>query len=493
MADLRGNITSAPVLRGVIQTSGDFSGSVVGMRGLKGEKGDTGNGIASAVLNNDYTLTLAYTDGTSYTTPSIRGATGNSISTITSNPDYTLTISFTDGDSYTTGPMRGAQGEQGLKGEKGDKGDKGNTGEQGIQGIQGAKGDTGATPNITIGTVTALETGNASATITGTAENPVLNLGLPKGNTGAQGERGPQGVQGEQGIQGIQGVQGIKGDTGLTPELSVGSVTTLPAGSSASVTITGTDEEPVLNFGIPKGDPGQSGGVDVDDAMSSTSFNPVQNKVIYTALQGKADTTAVPSKTSDLINDAGFLTSYTETDPVFTASAAYGITSNKIAEWDGKVDFADIAIEIQDNCSKYNLVLYVNGSTAMLTTPGGSAVYFAAPYGLVSMASFGLETIYMQVLNGATDVSQAQVRTFTLTEIDMTTASVKFTSIDNGTIYTADLQDAGNGLVGTYTAQPVPTVDTTMSDSSTNAIANSTVKSYIDTTVGNIESLLSQI
>ena len=33
----------------------------------KGDKGDTGNGIASAVLNADYTLTLTFTDGTSYT------------------------------------------------------------------------------------------------------------------------------------------------------------------------------------------------------------------------------------------------------------------------------------------------------------------------------------------------------------------------------------------------------------------------------------------
>lgn len=28
----------------------------------------------------------------------------------------------------------------------------------------------------------------------------------------------------------------------------------------------------------------------------------------------------IPTKTSDLTNDSGFITSYTETDPVFTAS-----------------------------------------------------------------------------------------------------------------------------------------------------------------------------
>lgn len=38
--------------------------------------GDNGNGISSAILNSDYTLTLNFTNGSSYTTPSIRGATG---------------------------------------------------------------------------------------------------------------------------------------------------------------------------------------------------------------------------------------------------------------------------------------------------------------------------------------------------------------------------------------------------------------------------------
>ena len=56
---------------------------------------------------------------------------------------------------------------------------------RGDQGIQGIQGETGATPNLTIGTVETLEpTEDATATITGTAENPVLNLGLTKGDTG---------------------------------------------------------------------------------------------------------------------------------------------------------------------------------------------------------------------------------------------------------------------------------------------------------------------
>lgn len=55
-------------------------------------------------------------------------------------------------------------------------------------------------------------------------------------------------------------VTALKGDTGITPNLQVGTVTTGNPGTSAEVTITGTPEEPVLNFKIPKGEPGTGGG-----------------------------------------------------------------------------------------------------------------------------------------------------------------------------------------------------------------------------------------
>lgn len=51
--------------------------NIKGLTGDTGATGATGNGIASAVLNADYTLTLTYTNGQTYTTPSIRGAKGD--------------------------------------------------------------------------------------------------------------------------------------------------------------------------------------------------------------------------------------------------------------------------------------------------------------------------------------------------------------------------------------------------------------------------------
>lgn len=69
------------------------------------------------------------------------------------------------------------------------------------------------------------------------------------------GPQGPQGEQGVQGPQGVQGVQGVAGNDGTTPNIQVGTTTTLAAGSAATVTrrANSPDAAPVFDFGIPKG------------------------------------------------------------------------------------------------------------------------------------------------------------------------------------------------------------------------------------------------
>ena len=95
-----------------------------------------------------------------------------------------------------------------------------------------------------------------------------------KGAQGIQGERGIQGVQGEKGERGSPGAKGDKGDPGATPNLTVGTVTTLEAGQNATASMGGTAENPVLNLGIPrgaKGEPGQGGSVDIVTSVSASS------------------------------------------------------------------------------------------------------------------------------------------------------------------------------------------------------------------------------
>lgn len=47
--------------------------------------------------------------------------------------------------------------------------------------------------------------------------------------------------------------------------------------------------------------------ITIDDELSTTSENPVQNKVVTTAINSKADVSSLPTKTSDLQNDSGFI------------------------------------------------------------------------------------------------------------------------------------------------------------------------------------------
>ena len=97
--------------------------------------------------------------------------------------------------------------------------------------LDGTNGQNGQNNTLTIGTVT---TGvNPSATITGDSPNQVLNLVLPKGDAGTTGQAGADGT---------------------TPTVTVGTTTTLPAGSPATVTQSGTATNVILNFGIPQGD-----------------------------------------------------------------------------------------------------------------------------------------------------------------------------------------------------------------------------------------------
>lgn len=57
--------------------------------------------------------------------------------------------------------------------------------------LKGDPGNDGITPNIQIGTVQTLEPGQqATASVTGTTENPLLNLGIPKGGQGPAGDSG---------------------------------------------------------------------------------------------------------------------------------------------------------------------------------------------------------------------------------------------------------------------------------------------------------------
>lgn len=120
------------------------------------------------------------------------------------------------------------------------------------KGLTGSTGATGATPDFEIGTVTTLDPGqSATASITGTAENPVLNLGIPEGlqgEQGIQGETGPQGPQGDPGTMGgtsgstdnaIIRADGTGGSTLQSSAVTIADSTGVIAGTQG-ITFSGT-------------------------------------------------------------------------------------------------------------------------------------------------------------------------------------------------------------------------------------------------------------
>ena len=153
--------------------------------------------------------------------------------------------------------LKGDKGDKGDAGAKGDTGAKGDKGDTGAKGDKGDKGDTGATgangitPTLKVGSTS---TGNAgtNANVTMTANNNVytLNFVIPKGDKGDTGAKGDAGAKGQ---------DGAKGADGITPTLKVGTVTTLEAGSNATVTMSNNNNVYTLNFGIPKGNKGDTG------------------------------------------------------------------------------------------------------------------------------------------------------------------------------------------------------------------------------------------
>lgn len=96
------------VYNGYIQYSADYETwyNLIAVEDLKGEDGEDGNGISSAVLNANYTLTLTFTDGTSYTTPSIRGEQGPAGADGSDGEDGTDGVSPTVATTSITGGTR---------------------------------------------------------------------------------------------------------------------------------------------------------------------------------------------------------------------------------------------------------------------------------------------------------------------------------------------------------------------------------------------------
>lgn len=137
------------------------------------------------------------------------------------------------------------------------KGDDGAPGTPGTDGKDGAPGQDGYSPSAS---VSETDTG---ATITITDKTGTTTAEIKNGKDGKDG------VPGKDGTDGKDGAPGAKGDPGATPNLQIGTVETLPAGSDATASMGGTAENPTLNLGIPKGADGSGGSSTITTATET--------------------------------------------------------------------------------------------------------------------------------------------------------------------------------------------------------------------------------
>ena len=166
-------------------------------------------------------------------------------------------------------------------------------------------------------------------------------------------------------------------------------------GTNASVSNSGTSTNAVLNFTIPRGNPGADGGVTVDAELSDTSTNPVQNKVVktnmdslYNNLMTKLNMyrSELPTKVSELENDAGYLTQHQSLD---------GYAKTSVANtWTAQQNFHDLIL------SRERYTTYVVNGTS--DTPTTSTMLYTA---------VGAFTLNLATLTGALSAGQSSVFT----------------------------------------------------------------------------------
>ena len=134
-----------------------------------------------------------------------------------------------------------------------------------------------------------------------------------------------------------------QGETGTTPDITIGTVTTAEPGTPAAATMTGTPEAPVLNLTIPKGVAGDTPAFTVGEVttgqpgtpvvvtITGTAAAPVLNIQIPQGLQGNTGSSV--EYPYELVNNL------TTNDPTKGLSAAQGkVLKDELTQLEAKLN-----------------------------------------------------------------------------------------------------------------------------------------------------------
>ena len=391
--------------------------------------------------------------------------------------------------------------------------------------VQGPKGDPGSKGD--------------AFTYADFTQEQLASLKGPKGDKGEKGDtgaKGAAGAQGPQGPQGVQGLQGLQGPAGNAATITIGSVTTSAPGTSAQVTNSGTSSAVVLDFVLPKGKDGADGGVTVDEELSATSTNPVQNRAVKAALDSRAVLDETNTFTSPNIFDDIYMADGMSSLKWYDGSPNFVVASINSARYTGEANTAKKATKDGDGntitdtyATKTELNSYVktvnnvapdtNGNVT-ITVSGGTDITVDDALSSTSTNPVQNNVIYNALLNKVgTDIFSGFALIGAATTIAWRQGSQAVGSI-NASSYTGNAASAtqdgeGNVIATTYakktdvsgmvksvnntkpdsngnvtiavSSDSNVTVDTALSATSTNAIANKAVYSALSGKLGKTE------
>ena len=182
------------------------------------------------------------------------------------------------------------------------------------------------------------------------------------------------------------------------------------------------------------------GNITVDDALSDTSENPVQNKVINAALSSKAALSDIPTTLpanggnadtvnnhtveSDVPADAEF-TDTVYTHPTYTARTGVP-TANQTPAFGGSFSVSQPVSDATGHITAMN-----SRSIKIPSTPASASVAGLITTGAQTLA--GDKTFNGKIIpNGASDVATAQARKISAGTDDLTAGT---SALETGTIY----------------------------------------------------------
>lgn len=382
-----------------------------------------------------------------------------------------------------------------------------------VQGPKGDKGDTGSKGD--------------AFTYADFTQEQLAALKGPKGDKGEKGDtgaKGAAGAQGPQGPQGVQGLQGLQGPAGNAATITIGSVTTSAPGTSAKVTNSGTSSAVVLDFVLPKGKDGADGGVTVDEELSTTSTNPVQNRAVKAALDSRAvldDTNTFTSpNTFDIIymqKNVGSIRWYEGSQSVvvghvnaesYTGEANTAKKATKDGDGNTITSTYATKTELNSYVKTVNNTAPDESGNVNITVSGGSDITVDDTLSSTSTNAIQNRVVYNALTNKVgTDIFSGFALIGAATTIAWRQGSQAVGSINassyTGTAAAATQDSEGNVITDTYAKKTDVsgmvksvnntkpdsngnvtiavsggsnvTVDTTLSATSTNAIANKTV------------------